>query len=133
MLFRQTTVATVPRFPPRGNSSHVGFSEERQMTAHLQQLSIWTLEVDGRPTLAFEAKRYREANELCHQDWLRVELGLHKLNDVPLCGVDSHLRIRLARPAEMVLYRQAAEANNSPDDIRLVYLIELDNVGPSDE
>ena len=50
------------------------------MTAHLHQISIWTLEVDGRPTLAFEAKRYREANELCHQHWLRVELGLQKFN-----------------------------------------------------
>ena len=44
------------------------------MTAHLHP-SIWTLEVDGKPTLAFEAKKYREANELCHEDWLRVELA----------------------------------------------------------
>jgi hypothetical protein len=33
------------------------------MTAHLHS-SIWTLEVDDKPTLAFEAKKYREANEL---------------------------------------------------------------------
>jgi hypothetical protein len=107
------------------------------MTAHLHP-SIWTLEVDGKPTLAFEAKKYREANELCHEDWLRVELGLQKLNDVPLCRADSELRIRLARPAEMVLYRRAVEANNSSDEINssdemLVYLIELDDVGPSNE
>jgi hypothetical protein len=102
------------------------------MAAHLQP-SIWTLEVDGKPTLAFEAKKYREANELCHEDWLRVELGLQKFNSVPLCGADSYLRIRLARPAEMVLYRQATEANNSSDDTKLVYLIELDDVDPSDE
>ena len=101
------------------------------MTAHLHP-SIWTLEVDGEPTLAFEAKKYREANELCHEDWLRVELGLQKLNDVPLCRADSELRIRLARPAEMVLYRRAVEANNSSDEM-LVYLIEVDDVGPSDK
>jgi len=101
------------------------------MTAHLHP-SIWTLEVDGKPTLAFEAKKYREANELCHEDWLRVELGLQKFNDVPLCRADSELRIRLARPAEMILFRQAAEANNSSDDM-LVYLIEVDDVGPSDK
>src|SRR6266851_3119647 len=94
------------------------------MTAHLHS-SIWTLEVDDKPTLAFEAKRYSEANELCHEDWLRVELGLQKFNGVPLCRADSDLRIRLARPDEMVLYRQAAEANKSSDD-KLVYLIELD-------
>jgi hypothetical protein len=40
--------------------------------------SIWTLEIDGKPTLAFEAKKYREADEICHQEWLRVELGQQK-------------------------------------------------------
>ena len=89
--------------------------------------SIWTLEIDGKPTLAFEARKYREADEICHQEWLRVELGQQKINDVPLCGAESDLRIRLARPDEMVLYRQAAEANKSSDD-KLVYLIELDVV-----
>ena len=29
-------------------------------------LSIWTLEIDGKPTLAFEAMNYREADEICH-------------------------------------------------------------------
>jgi hypothetical protein len=102
------------------------------MTAHLHS-SIWTLEVDGRPTLAFEARKYREAIELCHEDWLRVELGLQKLSGVPLCRADSDLRIRLARPAEMVLYRRTVEANNSSDDSNLVYLIKLDDVGRSDK
>ena len=89
--------------------------------------SIWTLEIDGKPTLAFEAKKYREANEICHQEWLRVELSQQKIKDLPLCRADSDLRIRLARPDEMALYRQAAEANKSSDD-KLVYLIELDVV-----
>jgi hypothetical protein len=101
------------------------------MTSHLHP-SIWTLEIDGKPTLAFEAKKYREANELCHEDWLRFELGQQKLNGVPLCGADSGLRIRLAQPAEMVLYRKAVEAYNSSADSKLVFLIELD-VDPSDE
>jgi len=89
--------------------------------------SIWTLEIDDKPTLAFEARKYREADEICHQEWLRVELGQQKINDVPLCRADSDLRIRLARPDEMVLYRQAAEADKSSND-KLVYLIELDVV-----
>ena len=89
--------------------------------------TIWTLEIDGKPTLAFEAMKYREADEICHQEWLRVELGQRKINDVPLCGADSRLRIRLARPAEMLLYRQAAEANKLSDN-NLAYLIELDPI-----
>ncbi len=57
--------------------------------------SIWTLEIDGKPTLAFEAMKDREADEICHQEWLRLDLGRRKINYVPLCGADSHLRIRL--------------------------------------
>jgi hypothetical protein len=34
--------------------------------------------VDGKPTLAFEAKKYREADDICHQEWLRSELGQQK-------------------------------------------------------
>ena len=89
--------------------------------------SIWTLEIDGKPTLAFEAMKYREADEICHQEWLRTELGQRKINNVPLCVADSHLRIRLARQVEMLLYRQAAEANKLSVN-NLVYLIELDLV-----
>ncbi|MGZ5874491.1 MAG: hypothetical protein ACXWKP_20515 [Bradyrhizobium sp.] len=89
--------------------------------------SIWTLEIDGQPTLAFEGRKYREADEICCQEWLRFELGQQKINDVPLCRADSDLRIRLARPDEVFLYRQAAEANKLSDD-KLVYLIELDVV-----
>ena len=60
--------------------------------------SIWTLEIDGKPTLAFEAMKYREADEICHQEWLRIELGERKINHIPF------VRCRLtpkdtARPA----------------------------------
>ena len=89
--------------------------------------SIWTLEIDGQPTLAFEGRKYREADEICCQEWMRFELGQQKINDVSLCRADSDLRIRLARPDEVFLYRQAAEANKLSDD-KLVYLIELDVV-----
>jgi hypothetical protein len=89
--------------------------------------TIWTLEIDGKPTLAFEALKYREADEIRHQEWLRLELGQRKINQVPLWGADSRLRIRLAQPAEMLLYRQAADANKLSDN-HLAYLIELDPV-----
>jgi len=39
--------------------------------------SIWALEIDGKPALAFEAKKYREAD--CHHEWLRLELDQRKI------------------------------------------------------
>jgi len=62
--------------------------------------SIWTLEIDGQPALAFG--KYREADEICRQEWLRFELGQQKINDVPLCRADSDLRIRLARLVHLI-------------------------------
>jgi hypothetical protein len=35
---------------------------------------VFTLEVDGRPTLAFEAARTREAQQICKESWLRGDL-----------------------------------------------------------
>ena len=43
--------------------------------------SVWTLEIDGKPTLAFEAMKYRGAHEIYHQEWLRIELGQRKINE----------------------------------------------------
>jgi hypothetical protein len=37
-------------------------------------LSIFTIEVDGKPTLAFEAKRYSEAEAVCGDEGLRARL-----------------------------------------------------------
>jgi hypothetical protein len=41
-------------------------------------------------------KKYRKVDEICHHEWLRVELAQQKINDVSLCRADSDVRIRLA-------------------------------------
>ncbi|SHJ44545.1 hypothetical protein SAMN05444159_0639 [Bradyrhizobium lablabi] len=94
-------------------------------------LSIFTIEVDGKPTLAFEAKRYSEAEAICGDEELRAKLSLLKSGDVTICGDNALLDVRLARPDEAAFYRQAAEASQSNDDLLLVYLVELD--GPEDQ
>jgi hypothetical protein len=94
-------------------------------------LSIFTIEVDGKPTLAFEAKRYSEAEAICGCEGLRAKLSLLKSGDIPLCGDNANLDVRLAHPDEAGFYRQAASASQSTDDLTLVYLVELD--GPKDQ
>ena len=93
--------------------------------------SIFTIEVDGKPTLAFEAKRYSEAEAIGGDEGLRARLGLLKSGDVPVCGDNAVLDVRLAHPDEAALYRQAAGASRSTGDLMLVYLVELD--GPEDQ
>jgi hypothetical protein len=94
-------------------------------------LSIFTIEIDGKPTLAFEAKRYSEAEAICGDEGLRAKLSLLKSGDVPVCGDNAILDVRLAHPDEAALYRQAAGASPPTDDLVLVYLVELN--GPSED
>jgi hypothetical protein len=89
-------------------------------------LSTFTIEVDGKPTLAFGAKRYSEAEAICGGEELRAKLRLLKCGGVPICGENALLGVRLARPDEAALYRQAADSSQSTDELMLVYLVELD-------
>jgi hypothetical protein len=36
--------------------------------------SVFTIEIDGKPILSFEAINIREAHELCHESWLKCDL-----------------------------------------------------------
>jgi hypothetical protein len=89
-------------------------------------LSIFTIEVDGKATLAFEAKRYSEAEAICGDEKLRAKLSLLKSGDVPICGGNALLDVRLAHPDEAAFYKQAAGASQSTNDLMLVYLVEVD-------
>jgi len=91
-------------------------------------LSIFTIEVDGKPVLAFGAKRYSEAQAICTDEQLRTKLSSLKSGAVPLCGDNTILRVRLAHPKEAARYRQAT--SQSIEDLILVYLVKLD--GPAD-
>jgi hypothetical protein len=92
-------------------------------------LSIFTIEVDGKPTLAFGAKRYSEAEAICRDEQLRTKLGSLGSGDFPLSGENSILDVRLANRDEAALYKQAAAGSQSTDDLLLVYLVELDSEG----
>jgi hypothetical protein len=87
---------------------------------------IFTIDVDGEPTIVFEAKRFREAAELCSEQWLRDDLCALKSNDLPLCGVGSKLKARKSNEAEIAVYREAVQVSNSGDEIFLAYLVETD-------
>jgi hypothetical protein len=87
---------------------------------------VFTLEVDGRPTLAFEASRTREAQQICKESWLWADLILLRSGGVPLCTDQSKLSVRPATAEETMTFEQAADVANSSDDMVLAYLIELD-------
>jgi hypothetical protein len=63
-------------------------------------LSIFTIEVDGKPTIAFEAKRYSEAEVICRDEGLRAKLSLLKSGEVPVCGDNAILLAELGLKAK---------------------------------
>ena len=91
---------------------------------------VFALDVDGKPTLTFEATSTQEARELCNQEWLRADLSLKKSNGSPLCGLDSKLSVRRATADEVEVFYQSAETATTPsDELLLAYLVELDDLG----
>jgi hypothetical protein len=89
---------------------------------------VFTLEVDGRPTLSFEATSAREAMGIRKEVWLRVDLSSQLSNGIPLCSAKSKLSIRPANVEEAIVFSVAASEAKPSDDMLLAYLVDLDSV-----
>jgi hypothetical protein len=87
---------------------------------------IFTIEVEGRPTVCFEARQLREASELCQEEWFRSEMNALSSNGEPICKIGSKLKERIANETERAKYREGAQEVEVSDDILMVYLVELD-------
>jgi hypothetical protein len=96
-----------------------------EFTVYRFSFSIFTIEVNGTPTVAFQAKRHKDAEKLC-EDRLRTDLSTLTSNGIPLCDARATMKVRLANPAEEVLYRQAMRSTEPFDDVNVVYLVDLD-------
>jgi hypothetical protein len=101
------------------------------MTENILQ-RIFTVEIGGTPTLTFEAKNHREAQELCREQWLKDDFAEAKSNGAPLWDGKALLRARIAAPNESAVFAEAKNNGQPADGMMLVYLIELDG-GAADE
>jgi hypothetical protein len=104
---------------------------EGEMTANVLP-KIFTIEIGDTPTLTFEVQNLREAQELCHEQWLKDDLAEAKSDGVPLWDGKAKLRARIALPDGSALFAEANKNGRPADGLMLVYLIELDG-GVADE
>jgi hypothetical protein len=88
-------------------------------------LSIFTIEVDRKPVLAFAAKKYEEADAFFRDERVRTKLRSASSAGVPLCDDLSILRIRLANADERARYRGKVVAK-SAGDAAAVFLVDID-------
>ena len=101
------------------------------MTANLLSRNF-TMEIGDAPTLTFEVQNLREAQELCHEQWLKDDLVEAKSGGVPLWDGKAKLRARLALPDESALFAVAKNNGQRSDGLMLIYLVKLDG-GEIDE
>ena len=88
--------------------------------------SVFVLEIDQRPILAFEAISAREAQELAKEHWLRADLkGLHS-DGKPLWDGKVRLRIGPAFGEQVAEVKSAIEAATDDGELAIVYLVPLD-------
>jgi hypothetical protein len=88
--------------------------------------TVFVLEIDGQPILAFRAATFRQARELGKEDWLQEDLKRMTFGHKPLWDGKSPIRVRRAEPAEEIYYVDA-KTENAAGDLPLVYLIQRDD------
>jgi hypothetical protein len=89
---------------------------------------IFTLEVDGKPILAFEAASELDAQAITELEELRSDLRLVTSNGDPVCACNSKLIARPARDNEVSTYRYAAKVNSDDCAPTFVFLVRVDGL-----
>ena len=88
-------------------------------------LSIFTIEADRKPVLAFAAKKFEEADSFFRDERVRTKLRSASSGGIPLCDDYTILRIRLANADERARYREQAAARPMAN-LAAVFLIAVD-------
>jgi hypothetical protein len=89
-------------------------------------LSIFTIEADQKPILAFAAKKYVEAETFFRDEGLRTKLRLTISGGVSLCDGLTILRLRLANATERARFRDGM-ASKVAGDLDSVFLVDIDS------
>ncbi|WP_065751917.1 hypothetical protein [Bradyrhizobium paxllaeri] len=91
-------------------------------------LQVFVLDIDRRPTLAFEANDLAEAREICRDADLRTDLSALTSDGIPVCAPGSTLSPRAAAQEEIAAFRHAAERAPASSQPTMTFLIKIDGV-----
>lgn len=89
---------------------------------------IFTLEIGGKPIVAFEAKNLHEALQLRGEQWFRDDVAHLKAGGIPLWDGKTVLQKprRALKSEEATFFEATREARSPSDEMVLVYLLKLD-------
>jgi len=95
--------------------------------SEMLSFSIFTIEADSKPLVAFATRKYQEAEAFCADERVRTKLTSVRSGGVPLCDDCSILRVRLAKPDERTRYHdQTTPQSASLENLAAVFLVDLD-------
>lgn len=89
---------------------------------------IFTLDINGTPTLALQAQDIEFARGMCAVPDFRLDLHEITSNGVPVCPVDSVFGLRPATEKEVAAFERAVGLAPAADDFTFVMLIKVDRV-----
>jgi hypothetical protein len=99
------------------------------VTDHLS-LSIFTIEADRRPVLAFQCHKHSDAEAILADKDIRHQLSLLRSGGKPLCDDLSIFRLRLAHPSEREIYYKNPASLLTGNGQLAVILVDLDDPVP---
>jgi len=91
-------------------------------------LQVFVLDIDRKPTLAFEANGLAAAQEICRDADLRADLAALTSDGIPVCGPDSTLVLRAAAQEEIAAFQHAVERAPASNQPSMTFLIKIDGV-----
>jgi hypothetical protein len=91
-------------------------------------LQVFVLDIDRRPTLAFEADGLAAAQQICRDPDLRADLAAFTSGGVPVCAPNSMLSARAAAPEEIAAFRHAVQRAPASGQPTMTFLIKIDGI-----
>lgn len=91
-------------------------------------MSIFTVEIDGCPTVVFDASSIEEAQGICALPEFRADLCELTTDGTPLCQDIAVLSARYATSAEVASFNYAVSHAASSDAPTMAFLVRVDGV-----
>jgi hypothetical protein len=106
----------------------VSAREPSQRADGAGSLQVFVLDIDRKPTLAFEASGLAAAQEICRDADLWTDLAALTSDGVAVCGPNSTLSLRIAAQEEIAAFRHAVERAPASGQPTMAFLIKIDGI-----
>jgi hypothetical protein len=89
---------------------------------------IFTLEIDGKPVLVFEATGLAQAREIGLDVDLRTDLSALTSEGIPICAEGATPAARPAVQTEIAAFKRAVELAPASHEPTMAFLIKIDGI-----